>query len=116
MQLIKTTHVYVAPDELDRFGDALVATFGGTKSPVAVIKHHPDPQDHVDDRGYLKLWLKQNEAENIYIRALLRDDQQTAERANAEVQRLDRLMHRHQPRAEEDEDESDERDESHDQF
>jgi len=78
--------------------------------------HHPDPQDHVDDRGYLKLWLKQNEAENIYIRALLRDDQQTAERANAEVQRLDRLMHRHQPRAEEDEDESDERDESHDQF
>jgi len=45
MQLIKTTHVYVAPDELDRFGDALVATFGGTKSPVAVIKHHPDPQE-----------------------------------------------------------------------
>ena len=41
----ETTHVYVAREELDRFSNALVATFGGTKSPVAVIKHHPDPQE-----------------------------------------------------------------------
>ena len=30
-----TTHVYVAPEDFDRFIDALVATFGGTKSKRA---------------------------------------------------------------------------------
>ena len=38
-----TTHVYVAPEEFDRFSDALVATFGGTKSPPAVINITPTP-------------------------------------------------------------------------
>jgi hypothetical protein len=36
-----TTHVYVAPEEFDRFSDALVATFGGTKSQAAVINITP---------------------------------------------------------------------------
>src|SRR6185436_12265622 len=32
-----TAHVYVAPADLDRFSDSLVATFGGTKSQQAVL-------------------------------------------------------------------------------
>ena len=36
-----TTHVYVAPEEFDRFSAALVATFGGTKSQAAVINITP---------------------------------------------------------------------------
>ena len=39
-----TTHVYIAPEEFDRFSDALVATFGGTKSQAAVINITPTPQ------------------------------------------------------------------------
>lgn len=38
-----TTHVYVAPEEFDRFSEALVATFGGTKSQAAVINITPIP-------------------------------------------------------------------------
>jgi hypothetical protein len=40
-----TTHVYVAPEEFDRFGEALVATFGGTKSQAAVINITPTPSE-----------------------------------------------------------------------
>ena len=39
------THVYVAPEEFDRFSDALVATFGGTKSQAAVINITPTPSE-----------------------------------------------------------------------
>jgi hypothetical protein len=38
-----TTHVYVAPEDFDRFVESLIATFGGTKSPAAVIKITPTP-------------------------------------------------------------------------
>jgi hypothetical protein len=40
-----TTHVYVAPEEFDRFSEALVATFGGTKSQAAVINITPTPSE-----------------------------------------------------------------------
>ena len=40
-----TTHVYVAPEDLDRFGDSLVATFGGIKSQAAVINITPTPSE-----------------------------------------------------------------------
>lgn len=40
-----TTHVYIAPEEFDRFSDALVATFGGTKSQAAVINITPTPSE-----------------------------------------------------------------------
>ena len=40
-----TTHVYVAPGEFDRFSDALVATFGGTKSQAGVINITPTPSE-----------------------------------------------------------------------
>jgi hypothetical protein len=40
-----TSHVYVAPEEFDRFSDALVATFGGIKSEAAVIKITPTPSE-----------------------------------------------------------------------
>jgi hypothetical protein len=39
-----TTHVYVVPEEFDRFSDAVVATFGGTKSSSGYDQHHPDPE------------------------------------------------------------------------
>jgi hypothetical protein len=42
-----TTHVYVAPEEFDRFGEALVATFGGTKSQAAVINITPTPSETI---------------------------------------------------------------------
>ena len=38
-----TAHVYVAPGDLDRFSDSLVATFGGTKSQQAVLTITPTP-------------------------------------------------------------------------
>ena len=38
-----TTHVYVAPADLDRFSDSLVATFGGTKSQQAALTITPTP-------------------------------------------------------------------------
>ena len=40
-----TTHVYVAPEEFDRLSDALVATFGGTKSQAATISITPTPSE-----------------------------------------------------------------------
>jgi predicted enzyme related to lactoylglutathione lyase len=38
-----STHVYVAPDDLDRFTASLVATFGGTKSQPATFTVTPTP-------------------------------------------------------------------------
>jgi predicted enzyme related to lactoylglutathione lyase len=38
-----STHVYVAPEDLDRFTATLVATFGGTKSQPAVFTVTPTP-------------------------------------------------------------------------
>src|ERR1700752_4952303 len=40
-----TTHVYVAPEEFDRFVESLIATFGGTKSQAAVINITPTPSE-----------------------------------------------------------------------
>src|SRR5262245_21427066 len=38
-----TAHVYVAPADLDRFSDSLIATFGGTKSQQATLTVTPTP-------------------------------------------------------------------------
>jgi hypothetical protein len=38
-----TTHVYVAPDDFDRFVASLIATFGGTKSQQGVFQVTPTP-------------------------------------------------------------------------
>ena len=38
-----STHVYVAPEDLDRFTASLVATFGGTKSQPATLTVTPTP-------------------------------------------------------------------------
>src|SRR5262245_19398993 len=38
-----TAHVYVAPADLDRFSDSLIATFGGTKSQKAELTITPTP-------------------------------------------------------------------------
>jgi hypothetical protein len=38
-----TAHVYVAPEDLDRFSDSVIATFGGTKSQHAVLTVTPTP-------------------------------------------------------------------------
>jgi hypothetical protein len=40
-----TTHVYVAPEDFDRFIDALVATFGGTKSKASLTSVTPTPSE-----------------------------------------------------------------------
>jgi len=40
-----TTHVYVAPEDFDRFVESLIATFGGTKSQAAVINITPTPSE-----------------------------------------------------------------------
>jgi hypothetical protein len=41
------THVYVTPEDLDRFVACLVATFGGTKSQPAVLKITPTPSETI---------------------------------------------------------------------
>ncbi|MDR3095937.1 MAG: glyoxalase [Paraburkholderia sp.] len=38
-----TTHVYVAPEDYDRFTDSFVATFGGSKSKQGVFQVTPTP-------------------------------------------------------------------------
>ncbi|MDN7617475.1 glyoxalase [Burkholderia cepacia] len=38
-----TTHVYVAPEDFDRFTDSFVATFGGSKSKQGVFQVAPTP-------------------------------------------------------------------------
>jgi hypothetical protein len=40
-----STHVYVAPADLDVFTSSLVATFGGTKSPPATFSVTPTPSE-----------------------------------------------------------------------
>jgi hypothetical protein len=40
-----STHVYVAPGDLDRFTDSLIATFGGTKSRPTVLSVTPTPSE-----------------------------------------------------------------------
>src|ERR1700677_1314382 len=40
-----STHVYVAPGDLDRFTDSLIATFGGTKSQPTVLTVTPTPSE-----------------------------------------------------------------------
>src|SRR5580700_5149287 len=40
-----STHVYVAPGDLDRFTDSLIATFGGTKSRPTVLTVTPTPSE-----------------------------------------------------------------------
>jgi hypothetical protein len=40
-----STHVYVAPGDLDRFTDSLIATFGGTKSRPTVLTATPTPSE-----------------------------------------------------------------------
>jgi len=40
-----TAHIYVAPADLDRFTDSLVATFGGTKSQQATLTVTPTPSE-----------------------------------------------------------------------
>jgi hypothetical protein len=40
-----TTHVYVAPEDFDRFVESLIGTFGGTKPPGAVINITPVPSE-----------------------------------------------------------------------
>jgi hypothetical protein len=40
-----STHVYVAPGDLDRFTDSLVATFGGTKSRPTALTVTPTPSE-----------------------------------------------------------------------
>ena len=37
------THVYVAPENVDRFSDSVIATFGGTKSQQAALTVTPTP-------------------------------------------------------------------------
>ncbi|SIT50726.1 conserved exported hypothetical protein [Paraburkholderia piptadeniae] len=38
-----TTHVYVAPEDFDRFTDSFVATFGGSKSKQGLFPVTPTP-------------------------------------------------------------------------
>jgi predicted enzyme related to lactoylglutathione lyase len=38
-----TTHVYVAPEDFDRFADSFAATFGGSKSKQGVFQVTPTP-------------------------------------------------------------------------
>ena len=40
-----STHVYVAPGDLDAFTSSLVATFGGTKSQPATLSVTPTPSE-----------------------------------------------------------------------
>jgi hypothetical protein len=42
-----TIHVYVAPEDFDRFTDSLVATFGGSKSKQGVFQVTPTPSQTV---------------------------------------------------------------------
>lgn len=42
-----TTHVYVNPEDFDKFTDSLVATFGGTKSKQGVFQVTPTPSQTI---------------------------------------------------------------------
>ncbi len=48
-----TTHVYVAPEDFDRFTASLIATFGGSKSKQGVFQVTPTPSPgHVATRAH----------------------------------------------------------------
>src|ERR1700676_2566791 len=38
-----TAHVYVAPEDVDRFSGSVIATFGGTRSQQAALTITPTP-------------------------------------------------------------------------
>nr|WP_174507415.1 glyoxalase [Acinetobacter sp. Marseille-Q1620] len=42
-----TTHVYVNPEDFDKFTDSLIATFGGTKSKQGVFRVTPTPSQTI---------------------------------------------------------------------
>jgi hypothetical protein len=41
----ETSHVYVSPEDVERFSTSLVATFGGTTSQRAVLTVTPTPSE-----------------------------------------------------------------------
>jgi hypothetical protein len=43
----ETSHVYVSPEDVERFSTSLVATFGGTKSQQAVLTVTPTPSETI---------------------------------------------------------------------
>jgi hypothetical protein len=43
----ETSHVYVAPEDVERFSASLIATFGGTKSAQAVLTVTPTPSETI---------------------------------------------------------------------
>ena len=45
-----TTHVYVAPEEFDRFVASLIATFGGTTTKQGVFTVTPTPSSTMSQR------------------------------------------------------------------
>jgi predicted enzyme related to lactoylglutathione lyase len=47
-----STHVYVTPEDLDRFTTSLVSTFGGAKTQSAVFTVTPTPSDGRETTGY----------------------------------------------------------------
>jgi hypothetical protein len=49
------THVYVAPEDFDRFGASVVATFGGAESQPAVITITPTPSETISRRSAVSL-------------------------------------------------------------
>ena len=78
-----TTHVYVAPEDFDRFVDSLMATFGGTKSQSAVISITPTPSEtkkagrvhsgryllgvRVQDPDPLSIWQRTNRLSGLRL-------------------------------------------------
>ena len=51
-----TTHVYVAPEDFDRFVASLVATFGGTTSKRGVFTVTPTPRVRDEGIGEHRWW------------------------------------------------------------
>jgi hypothetical protein len=43
----ETSHVYVSPEDVERFRASLVATFGGTKSQQAILTVTPTPSETI---------------------------------------------------------------------
>ena len=67
-----TAHVYVAPADLDRFSDSLIATFGGTKSQKAELTITPTPSktnwQAVLHSGWHVLCVRFHDADPISVR------------------------------------------------
>lgn len=47
-----TTHVYVNPEDFDKFTDSLIATFGGSKSQQGVFQVTPTPSQTMSQLVY----------------------------------------------------------------